>query len=64
MRRVDCSTERKAAILSCATAGAAGIGGVASSATVVGAVGGLAAAFTAAIACGRDLRDYLDCGER
>lgn len=63
MRRLDCTTERNTAILSCTGAGAAGLAGVASSATVIGAVGGLAAAFTAAIACGRDLRNYLDCGE-
>lgn len=57
----DCSTEQKAAVLSCLTAGAAVLAGVASASTVVGTVGGMTTAFVAGVSCGKDLRALQSC---
>ena len=57
----DCSVEGKNAALSCLKTGVAAAGGALLATTVVAAGVAVAATFTEAISCGKDLRAYLDC---
>jgi hypothetical protein len=63
-RTPDCSAERNSAILSCFTAGASAVAAVASSATLVGAVGGFLTTLGTSALCGKDLRAYSDCKDQ
>lgn len=63
-RAPDCRAERNDAILSCFTAGASAVAGVASSVTVIGAVGGFLTTLGASAMCGKDLRAYSDCKDQ
>ncbi len=60
----DCSAEEWSAAVACGSAAGAALCGVASAATIVGLVGGVTAALTTGLSCGKDLALLEACEQK